>query len=110
MFLKTNIHVKTEFTNVWETEFNVIDPAFNCNINRTNSNVDSAAQMYLINHFLDKVVVGQPVPFIEKLNETNAASGPGSLGEHVDTCVAQHSKPPNFLLVDVSLNCSLIET
>lgn len=93
-------YIIDEFSNVWETEFNVIDPAFNCNINRTNPNVDPAGQLYLINHFLDKLVLGQPVPFVEKLETTNGASGPGSLGEHVDTCTSQHSKPPNFLLVD----------
>ncbi|KXN88739.1 hypothetical protein AN958_06606 [Leucoagaricus sp. SymC.cos] len=93
-------YILDEFTHVWETEFNVVDPSFNCNINRTNGNVDPAGQMYLINHFLDKTVLGNPVPFIEKLNETNAASGAGSLEEQVDNCVTQHSKPPNFLLVD----------
>jgi hypothetical protein len=60
--------------------------------------------MYLINHFLDKSILGNPVPFTEKLNETNAASGAGSLGAQVDTCVAQFSKPPNFMLVDVCLH------
>lgn len=92
-------YIIDEFTHVWETAFNVVD-AFDCNINRTSQNVDPTGQMYLINHFLDKVVLGNPVPFVEKLNDTNAASGPGSLGEQVDNCVTQHSKPPNFLLVD----------
>ncbi|KAF8167691.1 PLC-like phosphodiesterase [Crassisporium funariophilum] len=87
-----------EFTNIWETEFNVIDPNFNCNVNRTKG--DTATQMYLINHFLDRLVLGNPVPYIDKLNQTNAASGFGSLGAHVDTCVASHGRPPNFLLVD----------
>jgi hypothetical protein len=59
--------------------------------------------MYLINHFLDQLVLGQPVPYIDKLNQTNAASGPGSLGTQVETCVASYGRPPNFLLVDVGL-------
>lgn len=88
-----------EFTNIWETEFNVLDPAFDCNVNRTKG--DPATQMYLINHFLDTLFLGQPIPLISKLNQTNAASGPGSLGAHVDTCVADHGRPPNFMLVDV---------
>jgi len=87
-----------EFTNIWETEFNVIDPAFDCNVNRTKG--DPTTQMFLINHFLDKLVFGQPVPFIEQLNVTNGPSGPGSLGAHVDTCIGDHGRPPNFLLVD----------
>ncbi|KAF5352466.1 hypothetical protein D9756_006018 [Leucocoprinus leucothites] len=93
-------YILDEFTHIWETAFDVTDPAFDCNINRTSSNVDPAGTMYLINHFLDKTVLGNPVPFVEKLNVTNAASGDGSLGAQVDTCMAQHSKPPNFMLVD----------
>jgi len=87
-----------EFTNIWETAFNVIDPTFDCNVNRTKG--DPTTQMYLINHFLDKLVFGQPVPDIAKANVTNGVSGVGSLGQHVSTCTAQNTRPPNFLLVD----------
>ncbi len=60
--------------------------------------------MYLINHFLDRYVLGQPVPYVDKANETNAANGTGSLGTQVTTCSAQYSRAPNFLLVDVGLS------
>ncbi|KAF5323599.1 hypothetical protein D9611_005704 [Ephemerocybe angulata] len=88
-----------EFTNVWETQFNVIDVAkFDCSVNRTKG--DTGTQMFLVNHFLDKVLLGQPVPFVEQLNVTNAASGAGSLGAHVQTCRDNQGRAPNFLLVD----------
>jgi hypothetical protein len=87
-----------EFRNVWETAFNVLDPAFDCNVNRTQG--DPAVQLYLINHFLDKIVFNNPVPDVDKANVTNAATGFGSLGAHVETCVGQHTRPPNFMLVD----------
>ncbi|KAF5384873.1 hypothetical protein D9615_001336 [Tricholomella constricta] len=88
-----------EFTNIWETAFNVLDPAqFDCSVNRTKG--DTATQMYLINHFLDRLVFGQPVPDVAKANVTNAASGAGSLGAHVETCVAVNTRAPNFLLMD----------
>lgn len=58
--------------------------------------------MYLINHFLDKLILGFPAPFPEEAANTNAATGEGSLGTQVSTCVADHGKNPNFLLVDVS--------
>ncbi|TFK30856.1 PLC-like phosphodiesterase [Coprinopsis marcescibilis] len=86
-----------QFTNVWETAFNVVT-SFDCNVNRQNG--DPQNMLYLVNHYLDKLLLGQPVPFIERLNETNAASGPGSLGEQVERCSGQHGRPPNFLLVD----------
>jgi len=91
-------YILDEFSNVWETAFNVLDPAFDCNVNRTQG--DPTTQLYLINHFLDKVVFNQPVPDVDRANVTNAATGLGSLGAHVETCVAQNTRPPNFLLVD----------
>jgi hypothetical protein len=91
-------YIIDEFTNIWETAFNVIDPAFDCNVNRTKG--DTATQMFLINHFLDKLVLGQPAPFKEQANITNGVSGFGSLGQHVQTCTADHGRNPNFMLVD----------
>lgn len=88
-----------EFTNIWETAFNVVDPAlFDCTVNRTKG--ETGTQMFLINHFLDKLVFGQPTPDVSKANVTNAVSGAGSLGVHVNTCVTSNGRPPNFLLVD----------
>ncbi|KAK0455971.1 PLC-like phosphodiesterase [Armillaria borealis] len=80
------------------TAYDVTDTTFDCEVNRTNG--DTSTQMYLINHFLDRYVLGQPVPYVDKANETNAANGTGSLGTQVTTCEAQYSRAPNFLLVD----------
>jgi hypothetical protein len=57
--------------------------------------------MFLINHFLDTEVLGNPVPDVANANTTNAVSGPGSLGEEVATCAGLYNRFPNFLLVDV---------
>ena len=88
-----------EFTNVWETAFDLLDTTFDCLVNRTKG--DTSTQMFLINHFLDKIVLGQPAPNLSALNQTNAASGTGSLGAQVDTCMITQGRPPNFMLVDV---------
>jgi len=87
-----------EFTNIFETPFDVTDPAFDCSVNRTKC--DSSTQMYLINHFLDMIVLGSPAPNIAAANVTNGVSGLSSLGAQVDTCVGQYARAPNFLLVD----------
>lgn len=82
----------------------MIDPAFDCNVNRTNG--DPTTQLYLINHFLDKpvsIIADGVVPDKDRLNQTNAAEGFGSLGLHAEQCGAQHGRSPNFLLVDVSV-------
>ena len=94
----------TEFTNMWETAFDVTDTTFDCNVNRTNG--DASTQLMTINHFLDKLVLGisaLPAPDKASANTTNAASGVGSLGQQVSTCVQQHGRNPNFMLVDVSV-------
>ncbi|KAF7347641.1 PLC-like phosphodiesterase [Mycena venus] len=88
----------TEFTNVWETPFDVTDPAFDCSINRTKG--DTSTQMYLINHFLDTIAFNSPVPDVAHANTTNGVSGTSSLGAQVDTCVAAYGRAPNYMLVD----------
>ncbi|EMD41853.1 hypothetical protein CERSUDRAFT_110411 [Gelatoporia subvermispora B] len=87
-----------EFTNIWETAFDVTDTTFDCNVNRTNG--DFSTQMFLINHFLDELIAGFPAPDSQKANQTNAVSGVGSLGQQVQTCAAQYDRNPNFMLVD----------
>ena len=89
-----------EFTNIWETAYDVTDTTFDCNVNRSKG--DTSTSMYLINHFLDKIVLGNPVPDVAHANVTNAATGTGSLGEQVASCTTQNGRPPNFMLVDVS--------
>jgi len=91
-------YIIDEFTNVWETAFDVTDTSFDCNVNRTKG--DPSTQMYLINHFLDQVLLGQPAPDPEAANVTNGVSGTGSLGLQVQTCAAANGRNPNFMLVD----------
>jgi len=92
-----------EFTNIWETAFDVTDPSFSCAVNRSQG--DTSQQMYLINHFLDsnQAILGSVsslAPDKEQLNVTNAVSGPGSLGGQTTDCIAQNGRAPNFMLVD----------
>ncbi|KAI6031557.1 PLC-like phosphodiesterase [Pisolithus microcarpus] len=84
-------YIISEFTNVWETPYDVTT-TFDCSVNRTDG--DPSTQMYLINHFLDEMLLGQPS------NETNAVSGPNSLGAQVELCVSEYGRSPNFMLVD----------
>lgn len=96
-------YIIDEFSNVWETPFDVTEASFPCNVNRTSSS-NPTSQLNLINHFLDKIVsvagITTTAPNTDQLTVTNAASGPGSLGAEVQTCIAAHGAPPNFLLVD----------
>ncbi|EKM61361.1 uncharacterized protein PHACADRAFT_247911 [Phanerochaete carnosa HHB-10118-sp] len=86
-----------EFSNVFETPFDVTT-TFDCSVNRTSG--DPTTQMFLINHFLDQVILGFAAPFVEEANATNAVSGSNSLGEQVQLCVSDYNRSPNFMLVD----------
>jgi hypothetical protein len=90
-------YIIDEFTNIWESPYDVTT-TFDCSVNRTQG--DSSTQMYLINHFLDTLVLGVPVPDPSQANQTNAVSGQNSLGEQVSLCVGEYSRNPNFMLVD----------
>ncbi|KAG9314181.1 PLC-like phosphodiesterase [Chiua virens] len=90
-------YIIAEFINIWESPYDVTT-TFDCSVNRTQG--DSSTQMYLINHFLDTVVLGEPVPDPSQANETNAVSGQNSLGQQVALCVSEYGRYPNFMLVD----------
>jgi hypothetical protein len=90
-------YIIAEFTNIWESPYDVTT-TFDCSVNRTQGT--SSTQMYLINHFLDSLVLGQAVPDVSQANQTNAVSGPNSLGQQVSLCVSEYGRYPNFMLVD----------
>jgi hypothetical protein len=95
-------YIIDEFSNIWETAYDVTDTTFDCAVNRSSG--DTSTSMYLINHFLDKqtTLFGTNIftPDIAALNTTNGVSGTGSLGAQVSTCAAEYGRAPNFMLVD----------
>ncbi|KAI5121163.1 hypothetical protein M0805_007160 [Coniferiporia weirii] len=95
-------YIIDEFTNMWETAFDVTDTTFDCEVNRTKG--DSSTQLYTINHFLDEnvTILGtvSPTPDKDALNQTNAVSGTGSLGLQASQCGTEYGRSPNFMLVD----------
>ena len=57
--------------------------------------------MYIVNHFLDKEVLGVDVPDDGADETTNAATGTGSIGAQADLCASVYGRVPNFVLVDM---------
>jgi hypothetical protein len=59
---------------------------------------------YLVNHFLDVNItfLGEdiPIPATSELTQTNAATGPTSLGKQANSCFANWGYWPTFTLVD----------
>lgn len=91
-----------EFSNMWEDAYDVTSQDFACAVNRTAGSPSTT--LYLTNHFLDTYgsVFGFTtfLPNKALLNETNAATGLGSIGQGVDNCVSLWSRPPNHILLD----------
>ncbi|EIW71612.1 hypothetical protein TREMEDRAFT_16423, partial [Tremella mesenterica DSM 1558] len=91
-----------EFSNIFEDAFDVTEQSFACAVNRTAGSPSS--QMMLINHFLDSVYnfggASFFVPNRALVNETNSATGVGSIGSHVDNCLQVWGRNPNHILLD----------
>ncbi|KAK5167960.1 uncharacterized protein LTR77_006527 [Saxophila tyrrhenica] len=93
-----------EFHYFFETPYDVTDPSFSqCSIDRP-PNAKPDDRMYIVNHFLDKEVFGSDdvlVPDTDANFETNAATGPGSIGAQVGRCEEKHGRTPNVVLLDM---------
>jgi hypothetical protein len=61
---------------IWETPYDVTDPAFNCSIDRIRGTLSATDQMYLINHYLDLNVLdlGILISDVEDAPTTNSVS------------------------------------
>lgn len=74
---------------MWEDAYDVTDQSFSCNVNRTSGSPSTT--MYMTNHFLDTTGnffgINAFLPDKDRLNETNAESGYGSIGQGVENCV-----------------------
>ena len=99
-------YILDEFSQMWETPFSPTNRSFPCLPERPPglSDKDARDRLYLANHNLNtEIPLGGSsllVPTTTLLNETNAASGFGSLGLAANNCRSEWGKPPNFLMVD----------
>ena len=89
-------YILDEFSQMWETPFDPTNQTFPCAVQRPPgiSSTQAMARMYLANHNLNKPLnlFGDTilVPDTALLNETNAASGYGSLGLAADNCAGEY--------------------
>ncbi|KAL2148669.1 hypothetical protein VTH82DRAFT_1816 [Thermothelomyces myriococcoides] len=95
-----------EFAYAWETPFDPTDETFPCIVHRPPNLPphDAKKRLYIMNHNLNAQVslLGQSllVPAVSRLNITNAADGPGSLGMAANNCRTDWGRAPNVLNVD----------
>lgn len=105
----TNSYLMDEFTFVFETGFENIEPDdFTCMADRPSAlrgqttGAVSTGRMPLQNHFLyDTQLFGIEAPDEANVTSTNApAEKPGNMGDAAKTCRAEWGKAPVFILVD----------
>lgn len=95
-----------EFAQIWETPFNPLDRDFPCTPQRPPDlkPEDARNRMYLMNHNLNAdftvLQASLLVPAVSLLNETNSATGYGSLGLAANNCREDWGRAPNILNVD----------
>ena len=93
-------YILDEFTYFFETPYDTTDPSFpQCKIDRP-PGATADGRMYIVNHFLDVDIGGIDVPDRGKLDQTNAATGVGSIGAQADLCVGLYGRAPVGVLVD----------
>ena len=103
-------YVLNEFKYFFETPYNVTDPNFaQCKLDRP-PGASPDGRMYLMNHFLndDAGLLGDifspnsdiQVPNTDKISQTNAATGKGSVGAQVNLCTETYGRKPNLVLLN----------
>ncbi|PNS14733.1 hypothetical protein CAC42_1755 [Sphaceloma murrayae] len=90
-----------EFVYYFETPFSITDPKdfLQCKIDRP-GDTDGEGRMMMMNHFLGIDLFGIRIPDRLAASRTNAADGPGSIGEQASICAEVHRRWPNCVLVD----------
>lgn len=95
-----------QFSQMWESPFDPVDRDFPCTVQRPPdlSDQDARKRLYMINHNLNVEFnvfdVSLLVPAVALLNETNNATGYGSLGLAANNCRSDWGRAPNILNVD----------
>ncbi|OQE41806.1 hypothetical protein PENCOP_c004G07094 [Penicillium coprophilum] len=93
-------YIQDEFAYYFETAYDVTDSTFsNCSIDRP-SGAAATGRMGIVNHFLDVDILGIKIPARHLADTTNAATGPGSIGEHATLCTGLYGRAPNVVLAD----------
>ena len=94
-------YILPEFQNIWENPYNQVSVPFSCSVDRIDSGASPENLMYLSNHYLDTQnnLLGFTffTPDTAQITTTNSLD---SLVSAANSCAAQHTTYPTFILVD----------
>ena len=89
-----------EFLYYFETPYQNTDENFpGCEIDRP-SGANPDGYMYIVNHMLQIEFLGIYFPDRLSADDTNAATGDGSIGAQVDLCDGIYGRKPQVVLLD----------
>ena len=98
--MKRYPYILDEFAYFFETPYDTTDPNFaECTLDRPPNSLPDG-KMYIVNHFLDISVFGILIPDNPRDQQTNAATGSGSIGAQVALCEGIYKRNPKAVLVD----------
>lgn len=98
--------LRDQFEMMWETPFSPTDSNFPCTPYRPPNRpwTDRQKRLFMANHNLNVGVIVRDinllVPDIQRIDQTNNRTGPGSVGVAVEDCIMAWGRPPNVVLVD----------
>ncbi|MCJ1433909.1 hypothetical protein MMC27_003274 [Xylographa pallens] len=93
-------YILDEFSYFFETSYDTTNPTFpRCTIDHP-PGASAAGRMYIANHFLDLDIFGIHIPDNAADEQTNAATGSGSIGAQVGICEGLYAYAPKGVLVD----------
>lgn len=93
-------YILDEFAYYFETPYDVTDSTFSdCSINRP-AGASADGRMYIVNHFVDRDILGIDIPDRDAAAATNAVSGTGSIGAQAQLCEGLYGRAPNGIWLD----------
>ncbi|KAI0674785.1 PLC-like phosphodiesterase [Trametes maxima] len=93
-------YILPEFPMIWETPFSVTDAKFPCSVDRISGPLATADHMYMINHSLNKDVLGTGIIVSDPLDAPKTNSVTSILANAAGCEGFAAGRAPNFVLLD----------
>ncbi|RPD78420.1 PLC-like phosphodiesterase [Lentinus tigrinus ALCF2SS1-7] len=93
-------YILPEFQMVWETPFSVTDDKFPCSVDRINGPLSTEDHMYMINHSLNKDILGTGIIVSDPIDAKTTNGVPSILANAAGCEGFAAGRAPNFVLLD----------
>lgn len=94
-------YIMPQFQMIWEPPFSVTDPAFPCKVDRIAGPLSTQDHMYMLNHNLNKELLGIDdviIPDLDNIDKTNSVA---SITANANGCTPLGgNRKPSFVMLD----------